>query len=201
MKFRNYCVVVMSATIEVGTVGIKEEIEAISESTPNILDGKGIIIATFTSAVEPTELKEWFMSNHRNFLFFELDVETSGFNITKREIHNGLFGFLKVMNANNLLEKKEQFLRDIKLSSDTKSDINISNVENEIETIKKTNKKVELFENVRITDIRKLSEIDILNMDDKLKISLSNELIDYGAKVGMENLTSIDKKILHYLAK
>ena len=68
MKFRNYCVVVMGDTL-----GVVQEIEKISDSKPNILDAKGIIIATFTSFVEPSEISEWFTVNNRSFLVFDLN--------------------------------------------------------------------------------------------------------------------------------
>ena len=55
MKFRNYCIVVMGDTL-----GVQAEIQKISETTPNVLDAKGILISTFSSLVELNELKEWF---------------------------------------------------------------------------------------------------------------------------------------------
>ena len=72
MKFRNYCVVIMG-----NTTGVVPEIDKVSESKPNILDAKGIVIGTFTSFMEPNELSEWFKSNDRSFLVFDLNLDNS----------------------------------------------------------------------------------------------------------------------------
>ena len=113
MKFRNYCIVVMGDTL-----GVQAEIQKISETTPNVLDAKGILISTFSSLVELNELKEWFKENKRSFLIFDLDEESSGFNIMKKNIEDGLFGFLKNTNTNELTEK---FAKAVEYSSITKT--------------------------------------------------------------------------------
>lgn len=175
------------------------EINQICESIPNILDGKGIIIATFTSAIEPNELNDWFKLNNRNFLYFDLDSETSGFNIVKKEIHNALFGFLRTMDYESLKQKQENFLKEIKLSAHTNGDV---------DNAKKTQAKtidvdvaLNLLEDIKISKIRKLSEIDINNMNNVTRIETSNELIDFGVRVGFDKLTDTDKKILQLLSK
>ena len=78
------------------------ELIKVSESTPNVLDANGIIIATFLSMAEPSELTDYFKSNKRNFLIFDLNPENSGVNITKPDIHKGLFGFLEEMDKDKL---------------------------------------------------------------------------------------------------
>ena len=113
MKFRNYCIVVMGDTL-----GVQAEIQKISETTPNVLDAKGILISTFSSLVELNELKEWFKENKRSFLIFDLDEESSGFNIMKKNVEDGLFGFLKNTNTNELTEK---FAKAVEYSSMTKT--------------------------------------------------------------------------------
>ena len=90
MNFRNYCIVVIGQT-----KGVEAEITKISEGKPNFFDAKGLFIATFSSFLEPVELTEWFTECNRNFMVFDLNEENSGFNITNRAIHNGLFGFVK----------------------------------------------------------------------------------------------------------
>ena len=70
MKFRNYCVVIMGNTQNVFC-----EIEKVSETPPNVLDGGGIVVATFSSAIEIKELSEWFKLNNRNFLVFDLPFQ------------------------------------------------------------------------------------------------------------------------------
>lgn len=113
MKFRNYCIVVMGDTL-----GVQEEIQKVSEITPNILDAKGVLIATFSSLAEPSELKEWFTENKRSFLVFDLDKDSSAFNIVKQNINEGLFGFLRDSNPE---EMTENFAKAIELSSNTKT--------------------------------------------------------------------------------
>ena len=113
MKFRNYCIVVMGDTL-----GVQAEIQKVSETTPNVLDAKGILISTFSSLVELNELKEWFKENKRSFLIFDLDEESSGFNIMKKNVEDGLFGFLKNTNTNELTEK---FAKAVEYSSITKT--------------------------------------------------------------------------------
>ena len=108
MKFRNYCVVIMG-----DTKNVFSEIEKISENKPNILDAKGIVIATFTSFVDIKEITAWFTLNDRNFLVFDLDKEYSGFHISKQEISDGLFGFLEKSNDKELDEKTLDLLKEM----------------------------------------------------------------------------------------
>ena len=101
MRFINYCVIVMK-----DTTGVIEEIRRISETVPNVLDAKGILIATFTSAIEAKELNDWFSTNGFNYIFFELNPDSSGFNLVNKKLHDGLFGFLN----DNLSDKENKFL-------------------------------------------------------------------------------------------
>ena len=105
MKFRNYCVVIMG-----NTKNALPEIEKISESKVNVLDATGILIATFSSNFEPCELTDWFKDNNRSFLVFDLSTENSGFNVTKTDVHDGLFSFLDEIN---LEEKARDLLHTI----------------------------------------------------------------------------------------
>lgn len=109
MKFRNYCLVFLGETN-----GVKNEIIKVSETEPNLLEAKGIIIATITSSIEPSEMTEWFKSNNRNFLLFDLNKENSGFNITKKIIHDGLFSFIERTDLN---EMSSSFIKEIITSS------------------------------------------------------------------------------------
>lgn len=167
MRFRNYCVVVMG-----DTKNVLSEIEKISETKPNVLDAKGIVIATFSSVIEPKEISDWLKLNKRNFLVFDLDKEVSGFNIIKKNIHQGLFGFLE---NTNLKEMDTEFLKSIELSSDTKTTYNTK-------TIAKN---------------KQLSEDQVAKMTRKEKDDLWNKIMDNG----VENLTEQDKKLLQILSK
>ena len=152
MKFRNYCIVVMGDTL-----GVQAEIQKISETTPNVLDAKGILISTFSSLVELNELKEWFKENKRSFLIFDLDEESSGFNIMKKNVEDGLFGFLKNTNTNELTEK---FAKAVEYSSMTKT-VNIKE--------KKISLEDQLKEALEHEEYEKAAKIrDILNKEKKV---------------------------------
>jgi len=159
------------------TLGSQEEIIKVSEIKPNVLDAKGILIATFSSIIEPSELTEWFTSRNRSFLLFDLNETSSGFNITKKEIHEGLFGFLKNLNVEQM---NEDFLRTIHLSSDTKA----------VKTEKKKTQKETKNKNL-------LDKAKIEKMSNYEKDELLNQLIDNG----LEKLSEHDKTLLHLLAK
>ena len=89
------------------------EIIKVSETKPNILDAKGILIATFSSVAEPRELTDYFKLNGRNFVICDLNSENSGFHMIKDEINEGLFGFLKDMNNETLKQKTEDLIQEI----------------------------------------------------------------------------------------
>ncbi len=152
MRFINYCVIVMK-----DTNGVIDEIKRISETVPNVLDAKGILIVTFTSAIEAKELNDWFITNGFNFLFFELNPDSSGFNLVNKKLHEGLFGFL-----NNSLEEKEIKFLDIVAKMETK----------------KVERKVK---EVRVT------EEQINNMSDIQKRNLCDEMLDKGIENLSEN--------------
>ncbi len=176
MKFRNYCIVVMGNTVDAIS-----EITSISESapntpnSPNVLDAKGILIATFTSFVEPSELTDFFKQKNRNFLLFDLNKDCSGVNIVKEEINQGLFGFLSVMTDENLQQKTYDLIKEISsstmVSSVRKSD---------------TNRSTE--------PMISLEEID--EMTPKDRENLLNDLLEKGS----DKLSEYDKKILKKLA-
>lgn len=171
MKFRNYCMVFM------GPMNVKKvvaEIEKISESAPRILDGKGVVLATFTSIAEVGELKDIFTTSEYNFLLFELDSKKSGFNFLKKNIEKGLFGFLATID---LADKDVKFMHEINMSSTTRNIITTSR--------EKKAKEAKLTK----ADIEKMCKTD--------KQALWNKIIDNGVK----NLTDYDKEILQYLAE
>lgn len=108
MKFRNYCIVVMG-----DTKNVLGEIIKVAETKPNVLDAKGILIATFSSVAEPRELTDYFKLNGRNFLLFDLNSENSGYHMIKDEINEGLFGFLKEMDEETLKQKTDNLIQEI----------------------------------------------------------------------------------------
>jgi hypothetical protein len=156
---------------------VRLEIEKIAESKINVLDARGLLIATFTSGVSPKELTDWFKLNKRNFLLFDLNEENSGFNVTKKDIHEGLFGFLKEMSNKDLEDKTVEFLKDIEMTSDTKN----------FTSFVKQNRKKE--------KVKKITKEDVKKMTIKEKQELQDSIIDNG----VENMTEYDKEILSFL--
>ena len=172
MRFRNYCIVVMGVT---ENETIKREIEKVSDSKINILDARGIVIGTFTSALSTRELSDLFKLNERNFLLFDLNEDNAGFNFNKLEIHEGLFGFLKEMNEDSLEDKVAEFLKDV-----------------ETHDVKRVVRPRRDY-----SKPKKLTQGDIDKMSNKEKDELQNKIIDNG----LENMTEYDKEILSYLWK
>jgi len=158
MRFRNYCVIILG-----NTVGVEEEIKKIAETTPNMLNAKGIVIATFSSLLEPVEIKDWFKEYNRSFLTFDLDEEGSQYNIVKEHIHEGLFGFLR---ESNLVEMTKNFSKTLE--------------ENKGETIvgKKNKLSEEVIKNMSKNDKQNLLNelidggIDKLSEEDKKLLHL-----------------------------
>jgi hypothetical protein len=131
MRFRNYCIVVIGQTS-----GVEAEITKISEGKPNFFDAKGLFIATFSSFLEPYELTEWFTECNRNFMVFDLDHENSGFNITNRAIHDGLFGFIQNINVD---EVRDNFFKSLEpqnseVISSLTNKLNVDKIKNMGET-------------------------------------------------------------------
>jgi hypothetical protein len=127
------------------TIGATLEVEKISEGKINVFNPNGILIATFSSVMEPKELNDWFKLNKRTFFIFDLNPESSGFNIQKEEIHNGLFGFLESMDVD---KKTLELLNVVKDSKNIKKPIKTNKQEITEETISKmTNREKEILFN------------------------------------------------------
>ena len=151
MKFRNYCIVVMGDTKNV--IG---EIMKIAETKPNILDAKGVLIATFSSVAEPRELTDYFKLNGRNFIICDLNTENSGFHMMKDVINEGLFGFLRDMNNNTLKQKTENLIQEISSTTVTSKSLK---------------------------SIRKNREKTILSLEEQLKQAIENEDYELAVKI------------------
>lgn len=176
MKFRNYCVVVMGNTKDVIL-----EITKVSETEPNMLDAKGIFIATFSSAAEPRELNDYFKLNNRSFFLFDLNPDYSGYHITKKEINDGLFGFLKLMNASELEDKSQDLINEINSSAMTKTN-----------HLKQPNDPARKHKPVKEAII---TEAEIAKMTKDEKEDMLNTLIEKGIE------TDYDKKLAQKLAR
>ena len=145
MTFRNYCIIVVG-----DTNNVTEEVIKISNNEPNIIGKGGLFISTFTSMLEPNELKEYFILNKRSFFIFDLNAPTSAYRIDKPNIHEGLFGFLKTIDV-------EKMSKDLMDSITESSDISSDNFVDDIKEIT-------------------LDEIDYMSSNEKQ--SLMDELLD-----------------------
>lgn len=152
MKFKNYCVVFIGRT-----EGVIPEIEKISESKPNMLNGKGMFITTFTSFVSVKEISDWFKDNKRSFFVFELNKETADAFIDKPSLQEDLFGFLKEMDEVALQDKTDDLLdavgvqkpEDIltetdilELTQEEKDDLLNKFIDNGLENLTEDDKKI-----------------------------------------------------------
>jgi hypothetical protein len=90
MKFKNYCIAVLG-----NTKNVKSEIKNISEGDVRYADGTGLLLCTFQSVATAGELTEYFQSNNRSFLLFELGKDNYGAFLAKENLHNQLFGHMK----------------------------------------------------------------------------------------------------------
>ena len=182
MVFINYCAVFFSPTD-----GVEKEVSKIAEGKARKITGTGISIFTFSSVIEVTVLTEFFKSFNRNFLLFDLDKNSSGFNLLDKNKENELFGFL---NNTNIISEYEALSN--KLMDDI-IDHNISGHQytgddylNDLRFICKS------AENVNTNE-----DLDY-NYDNLSKSEINNEVNKIIDK-GVENLTEYDKKILKKL--
>jgi hypothetical protein len=172
MKFRDYCMVIMGDINRESTIPY---VIKISDSNPNILDAKGIIITTFMSVMEPKELTDYFKSLNFNFLLFDLNDDTSGFNFTKVDIQEGLFGFLNQDRGEYLTNKSQELLVELTANSES----NVTKYINKDE------------------DVLSLPIDDV----DNLTSTERNEWINKILSKGVNKLSTYDKKLLQKLSK
>lgn len=88
---RNYCLIGLSDySNEIEE--LKEDLTIISETDINFVSGEFLIIATFSSAFNVTEINELLSMSEKSFIVFEM---TPGFftaNLKNKEYQNTLFG-------------------------------------------------------------------------------------------------------------
>jgi hypothetical protein len=181
MIFKNYCAVFFTPTD-----GVDKEVAKISEGKPRKIGGTGIVIYTFSSVVEVPILTDFFKSFNRNFLLFDLDKSSSGFNLLDKKKEGDLFGFL---NNEDIISEYENLSNKL-LDDIIKETVNIPEKDNYYKIpdyILKNNGNVKELEEV-IETYDNLSK-DEINTE-------VNKIIDKG----IENLTERDKKRLKKLS-
>lgn len=182
MKFRNYCAIIMG---KFDKDMIIEELKKISESPTNSIDTGGIMVATFTSVLEPSELGELFKGFGVNHMVFDLDTKSSAVHMNNPVLQDGLFGLINNLNSDELDGMTSRLLRDISMSSTTKE----QNPQPRTQRVKKAKKEDEM------------TEEDVDKMSPKEKQRKLDEYIDFGNRNGFEKLTEHDRKIMELLAK
>jgi len=179
MEFRNYCIVIMG-----DTEGALPEIAKICDNKPKVLTSEGITICTFTSVADAKELEDYFTSLTRSFFLFQVGASNTGYNITNKKIHSGLFSEME-SDLNDLKKMSDKLMWDIEdsfpKSGDTKE---IPTVNLNLTTIKvksKSKPRKDYYEN--LTEEERTDKV--------------NEIIDKG----YSNLSEFDKEVLELLKK
>lgn len=168
MKFRNYCLIVIGSSD-----GMLDAVTSVSDNKPNTIDGVGLFIATFSSSIDPIGLTAFFNSMKKNFFIFDLEADTTGFNMVKEHIHAGLFGFLKNPKLekernemlNTLLSSQIILLKNSDVSSDKISLDDIDNM-NKLEKEQLMDKLLEDPKNLSEHDKKILEKIAKISLDD-----------------------------------
>jgi hypothetical protein len=106
MMIRNYCLVGLGET-----ENIKEDLIFVSESSPNYVGGKGLLISTFTSTLHIIEIEEFLNMNERSFIIFEMTPGFYSATLKDRRLQEILFGG-KIDNSNMFSFKMEENLRE-----------------------------------------------------------------------------------------
>jgi hypothetical protein len=165
--FKNYCMVIL------GNIdGCENEVKYISESVPSIVKMKNVAICTFITVAKTIELKTYFNSFGRNFFLFELNPNTSCYNINNMDTYARLFSEFE--NQDDLQMEE--------LSSRLNDEINYKCGDT------KTKKDFDEPETL-IDYFKELSKPD--------KEDFINDILDKGVK----NMTDDDKKIMEFFSK
>jgi hypothetical protein len=164
--------------------GGKDEITKISESSVNLLQAKGLIIATFSSAVSVNELNDYFKLNNRSFILFEMNRGSyAAFINDGKDTNEKLFEKIIKNNPDILEDMSVKLLKDIVTS---------------LKDIKHVSKYsgTSVSDAIIVTDDKIMVE-SIKKMSSNEKQVEINKLIDKG----LDKLTDYDKKYLSCLTK
>lgn len=175
MKFRDYCIVVMG-----NMESVKDDIVKIAEGIPRYIDAKGILLATFSSAAEPAELRDFFDFNGRSFFLFDLDKENSAYHMDNEKLNNHLFGYL--LNQDDRLKEMSDRFMDVISASTKDGKVIISKDKSKSKNNK--NKKV-------------MVKVNIDEMTKKEREKMVNKILDKG----FEKITNSDKLMLKEISE
>lgn len=170
MRFRNYCIVGLGIVD-----GIIDEVKRISETDPRVLPQKGVVIATFSSVMEPSELRDFFNKPNRTFFIFEVDEDISAYHIGREDIHERLFGYIEDNGEEVLNMMTEKLMGDIRSSGGT----------------------VGTSGSTRTNKSETKAEIVVSDLSEKEAEKIVNDLLDKG----LENLATDEKELLNKIAE
>lgn len=173
MKFRDYCILVMG-----NMESVKDDIVKIAEGAPRYIDAKGILFATFSSAAEPSELRDFFDFNGRSFFLFDLDKKNSAYHMDNEKLNKHLFGYL--LNQDDRLREMSDRFMDV-ISASTK-DSKVTKSKSKAKEKKRKKKKVKI-------DVRELTK--------KEREGMVNKILDKG----FEKITNSDKITLKEISE
>ncbi len=103
---RSYCLVGFR-----DVENIKEDLIFLSESNPNYVGGRGILISTFTSTLHIIEIEEFLNMKERSFIIFEMTPGFFSASLKDKRLQQILFGG-KIDNSNVFSFKMEENLRE-----------------------------------------------------------------------------------------
>lgn len=152
---RSYCLVGIGDTEDV-----KEDLIFISESNPNYVGGKGILISTFTSTLHIVEIEEFLNMNERSFIIFEMTPGFFSASLKDRRLQQILFGG-KIDNSNVFSFKMEENLREFieTLKEDMAPDLKLQkNISNQLEDIPTLD---DLLDKINDIGVKNLTEKEI----------------------------------------
>lgn len=171
MRFKNYCIVALG---EIN--GIMNIISRVSETKVRKLEQKGVLICTFSSVLEPNELKELIGSEDKTFFIFEIGTDSTSYQIGRKDIHNQLFGYIESGGEEVIKFMTNKLISDINETIDKMTDVTNNGTQFEKEDDN-------IIDVTKLTKIQKQKKIDILL--DK----------------GLNNLNTKEKKLLDLLTK
>ena len=187
MKFSNFCLVVLG-----DTKGVKDEIKKVAESDVNILEAGNLIIATFSTAANVSELTDFFKLHERNFLIFEMLEGVYGTHLMDDNMNSKLFDVITKNNPEVLDSMGYDLVNDIIKSIKNKGNVST------------TGYSGYSVSDATIIEETKNEELDYDSIEKHIKgldVGDKQKLIDNILDKDPSELTEIDKKYLEILTK
>jgi hypothetical protein len=177
-------------------VDIEDDIIIISNNTPRLIKGDGILLSTFSSNISVKELSDYFISLGRKFIITEIYDSQCVNNFNDEETSNeffSLFGFDNEINKMQQSFTDDAFKSFFSFISDsTNNTTNNYNFDLSFLPIIEDSEELPIEDNLTV-----LSDEEINNLSDSEVIKMIDELIDKG----LANLSKYDRILLDKLSK